>query len=106
MIENGFPFEVGFELAFLDDNDSTLFRIFDNTEVAAPGEIVDDKVVNKVKSVIKTTVSREDMQRLSQVTKVIVRGRLNTTNSLRYPIYQEYKIDVKLLADMIYEQAR
>lgn len=103
---NGFPFEAGFQLEFLDDQDSVLITLFDLSQRAAPGTLSGEVVSESVRTNLQTVVSAEEVQLIATATKVRIRAIMNTPDTQRYPIYDTYDLDVKLLADLTYEQTR
>lgn len=103
---NGFPFEAAFQLEFLSESDSVLTTLFDLSQRAAPGTLSGDKVAEPTRTNLQTLVDADQVRLISEATKVRIRALMNTPDNQRYPVYDTYQLDIKLLADLTYEQSQ
>ena len=71
-----------------------------------PPERLDDatgKVIRPIESTLKRTLDPGQLDALRSATKVRIYASFDTKDGQRYKIYNNYMIDVKLIADFVYE---
>jgi len=102
---NGFPFETGLTLVFVDSVDYTIkdtyvLDFLDAAEVDADG-----KVISKTEKTIVVDVNIEKFESLIEANKVIITASINTTNSGSQDVtfYSDYTLQVYLGALIKYQ---
>lgn len=108
LVENDFPLSASVQIEFLTENDEVLTTLFPDgaaNDAAAgiiqPGQ---DKTSGPGMSRFAIEVNEAKMALIKQASQIRIVSTLDTPGSARYKIYDHYKINVKVLADFIYEQ--
>ncbi len=101
---NWYPFEVEIQVTLLDSTNRVLESIiaFPNTiPAAAPG--VDGKVESPVLGRIPISLNAERIANLYKTSSIIVSATINAAGSTPIDLFDYYKINAKLIADLEYE---
>lgn len=104
---NGFPLEASCNLEFLDENDQLLTTLFEKGKEQSilPANLDSKGKVNApVYTKVIAEINEEQTARIKRATRIRVIASFKTPNSDRYKIYDDYKFDVKLKGNFIYEQ--
>lgn len=106
LFENLFPWNAAVRLEFLSDDGDVLhtlwngeFRSIEAGEIENPG----DKVNTSKRSEVSDLLDRWAIDRMAEATYVRVTAKFSTKDGARYPIYADYSLDFKLVAEFIYE---
>ena len=103
--ENGFPFDAQINLQLLNENQQSFktIHIVNNTIVAAPVNS-SLKVITPSSSVLTIPLSAADITDLTLATNMLITLAFTTTAQPQFiKIYSDYKIDLKIVADFVYE---
>lgn len=103
---NGFPWSAQLSLEFLDENNAVLKTIFNSPDYTIKAGQIDAtsaKVTEGTLSDLEFELSRDEMQMLRNANQIRITAVFNTDGAKRYALYNEYKIDLKLIADFVYE---
>ncbi len=104
--DNWFPISGTLEMEFLDESDNvltTLFRNTNNTLTAAELDPLIDKVSLPVESELTTTLSSSEILIIQNAAKVNIVARFNTESAQRFNLLADYKVDLKLISEVVYE---
>ena len=106
IVYNGYPYFSSFKLILLDENDESFKTLYDSERVAEPGVIADggDKVTEVTRTIFTETLTRSEIDQAIESKRAIVIATLQSSTSVAYPIYDSYTIDIKLTADVAYNQ--
>ena len=108
LIENDFPLSANIQIEFLSDTEEVLTTLFPSGSAgeAAAGMITpgQEKTTAPGSSRLSVEVNEAKMALVKQAKYIRIISTLNTPGSERYKIFDHYKINVKVLADFIYEQ--
>ena len=105
-VDNGFPWSAKVKLEFLDEQDSILKSYFNSLDDLIKEGIIDastEKVINAQRSSLEIHLSPSDIILLKSATKVRITAMFNTPGTKRYKIFEDYSINMKLIADFVYE---
>ena len=94
------------ELAFLDDNGAVLAVAFKNeNNIIKEAEVdpVTGKTLVARQSELVAMLNRSDMLAIQNATQIRITGRFSTTDAKRYKMYSDYKIKLKIVSDITYE---
>ena len=103
---NEFPIEAVLELAFLDDNGVVMALAFKNeNNIIKEAEVdpVTGKTLVARQSELVAMLNRSDMLAIQNATQIRITGRFSTTDAKRYKMYSDYKIKLKIVSDITYE---
>ena len=103
---NSFPVSALIQLDFMDENGSVLTSVFNNkTNYLAPAEVdpVSGKVAVGVESELIAVISETQMAVLKNASTVRIISTFNTKDAARYKMYNDYSIDLKIIADLVYD---
>ncbi|MBR9859905.1 hypothetical protein GYB22_04005 [bacterium] len=103
---NSYPWEMDLYLEFLDDQGTVLTTLFGNQGgLIEPGFIDQNsgRVLEPKENILEVEVNPEKMRWVKEATQIRVSGTFNTPGNQRYQLYDFYNIDIKLIADFIYE---
>jgi hypothetical protein len=107
--DNSFPFSAALQLYLINDagviTDSVMTIPY-NTIKEAIVDVNTGLVTAPTRSVLKAYFNRERMDMLKKTNRLLVKAIFNTPKGLVNPvkIYSNYKFDVKLTGDFVYEQ--
>lgn len=108
LVENDFPLAASLQVEFLSETEEVLTTLFPdgmaNDAVAGmilPGQ---EKTTGPGSSRLTVEVNEAKMALIRQAKYIRIISTLDTPGSERYKIFDHYKINVKVLADFIYEQ--
>lgn len=103
---NGFPISGQVEVEFLDNNDVVMDSLFfgvKNQILAADVDPNSGKVSTPQESELEATISRSKMATLKNAPKLRITVVFDTKDAMRYAMYSDYFVDVKLISQFIYE---
>jgi hypothetical protein len=106
LIENNFPISGQLNLEFLDNNGTVLASAFDdanNIMAAAEVNEATGKTEGSVKSELSISLTREEMTTIQNASNVRVNVVFNTKEAKRYKMFTDYSVDVKVVANITYE---
>lgn len=103
-IENNYPFEVSFDLVFLDEMKNPIGSAdFVNGNTVAPGKVsVSGQPLGKVQSQLTVAISREKSEIIKRARYVAIKARINGVGT-KQKIYNTYTIKIKSTARFEYE---
>lgn len=107
--DNSFPFSAALQLYLINDagviTDSVMTVPY-TTIQAATVDVNTGLVITPTRSVLKAYFNRERMDMVKKTHRLLVKAIFNTPKGLTNPvkIYSNYKFDVKLTGDFVYEQ--
>lgn len=100
---NYFPFDTDVEFYLLDENLQKQEQLMNKTTIQSAIPDADGKVRKPVESVLPAHISNELLNKLVQKRKVLTVVRINTlSNPLKYKIYSDYKLNLKLTGNMMF----
>ena len=100
---NSFPFDVDVRFYLLDDNLQQQEQLMDKTTIMAASPDSDGRVRSTKESRLPITISNELLNKLIEKRKVLAVVSINTLNNPnKYKLYSDYKIDLKLTGNMVY----
>jgi hypothetical protein len=101
--ENSFPFDADIKFYLLDNSLQQQEQLMDKTTILAAQPDSDGKVRKSISSTLPITVSNELLNKLLQKRKVLAVVTLNTFNNpLKHKIYSDYKLDLKLTGNLLF----
>ena len=106
MASNDFPIEAVLELTFLDDNGvimATAFKGENNSIEEAETDPITGKTSSARQSELVAKLSRSDMLAIQNATQIRITGCFSTTDAKRYKMYSDYRIKLKIVSDITYE---
>ena len=109
IVDNSFPLSAFVQLYIIDEvgtvTDSIMLQQ-NNLIQAAPLNINTGKVTNSVRSVLKAYFNAERMEKVKNAKRLLMKATFNTPvgNTAPINIYSNYKFDIKLTGDFVYEQ--
>jgi hypothetical protein len=104
--ENGFPISGELELEFLDASENSIANLFtegENIMLAAEVDPTSGKVDTPMESELRATIDAGLMLALRDAKYVRIKTMFNTKDASRYKMYDDYKIDLKLITEITYE---
>jgi hypothetical protein len=108
LMENDFPLAANIQIEILSDTEEVLTTLFPSGSggEAAAGMITpgQEKTTAPGSSRLTVEVNEAKMALVKQAKYIRIISTLDTPGSERYKIFDHYKINVKVLADFIYEQ--
>jgi hypothetical protein len=106
LASNDFPIEAVLELTFLDDNGvimATAFKGENNSIEEAETDPITGKTSSARQSELVAKLSRSDMLAIQNATQIRITGCFSTTDAKRYKMYSDYRIKLKIVSDITYE---
>lgn len=101
--DNYFPLESTIQLYLLNDNLQIMDSIFTLNTVDAAFAEGGIKVINSKKSLLKIEVTKEKINKVYAAKKIKIVARFNTYPTSQYlKIYDDYRLNLKLVADFSY----
>lgn len=98
-LENGFPFDLGMQIYFLDEQNMVLDSLFDNQRVA-PGATVDanGRVTEATPNLVVADFSEERLKGLLETSKMLLKASASTTNggAEDVKIYADYQFGIEM----------
>lgn len=105
-VDNMFPWSALIQLEFLDANDTVLKTYLGTPDDLIKSGTIDaqtNKVSQSAESELEFLLNSTDVQTLRSAEYIRMTVVFNTPEAKRYKIYDDYKIDLKLIGDFIYE---
>ncbi|MGB0849640.1 MAG: hypothetical protein ACPGTP_00210 [Bacteroidia bacterium] len=105
-IDNDFPIGGVVNISFLDGEGDEVSKGFiddSKTMFAAEVDEISGKTVGGMESELVLELNREQMVLLKNTKVMKINVILDTKDARRYKMYSDYSIDVKVIADIIYE---
>jgi hypothetical protein len=100
---NSFPFDADIKFYLLDNNLKQQEQLLDKTTILAAKPDTDGKVRIPVESKLPISISNELLNKLLEKRKVLAVVTINTYNNpMRYKIYNDYKLDLKLTGNILF----
>jgi hypothetical protein len=99
VFDNGFPLNVNAQIIFLDDSNQMLDSISASGIDLSSAQIVGDRVSKSIVQMREIKLEAGDKEAFFKASKLVVRIRINTTNSLSGQIiklYSDYRFGVKV----------
>jgi len=105
-VENDFPIGARVKLEFLDEEENVLLELFTNSGEILPANVPSDEERTEKPTVnfLTEQLGPPEIQLLRSATKVRTTAVFNTPGTRRYKMFNDYRMDVKLSADFVYEQ--
>ena len=106
-LDNSFPINGNVDVYFYDDLDSLVLDGFSNETNRFEGAEVDPssgKTVGSLETEVILDLSPSEMTQLQHATKVKFLVHFNTKDAKRYKMYSDYNVNVKAVAEVVYEQ--
>ena len=106
VVDNCFPWIAWVKLEFLDQNDQVLLTTLGEKDDVVDAGLIDpatDKVEESQRSELNMNLSPEELALLKSATKVRVYAFFSTPSNERYDIFSDYKFDLKLISQFVYE---
>lgn len=105
-LKNGFPIEGKIEVEFLDNEGNVLDSLFyglNNQMLAAEVDPNLGKAVIPTESELSASLSRAKMSTLKNAPKLRITAVFNTEDAIRYAMYSDYEIELKIISQFVYE---
>jgi hypothetical protein len=100
---NSFPFDADIKFYLLDSQLQKQEQLMDKTTILAAQPDADGKVRTPMESRLPVTISNELLNKLLEKRKVLAVVTINTVNNpLKYKIYSDYKLDLKLTGNLLF----
>jgi hypothetical protein len=105
-VKNGYPWEMGAVLEFLDDQGNVIAILGTSEDQKIRPAVVSGstgRVEGVTETLINMPVTEEKMQWIKNASQIRVSSTFNTDQGKRFKIYSNYKMDIQLIADFVYE---
>ncbi len=100
---NTFPFDAEVQFYLLDENLQKQEQLLSESRIKAATPDSDGKVRTAQESRLPANINHELLNKLLEKRKVLAVVTLNTINNpMKYKIYSDYKIDLKLTGNMLF----
>jgi hypothetical protein len=99
---NGFPFDAPIQIYILDNNNNISDSLFTNSLILSAQTDINNYVTNSTQTKLESVVPEEKMQLINTNPKMIIKAIFNTNSITNVKIYNHYKLDLTLVADMNY----
>jgi hypothetical protein len=100
---NAFPFDADVKFYLLDNNMQRQEQLMDKTTILAAQPDSDGRVRTTQESRLPITINSELLNKLLEKRKVLAVVTINTFNNpMKYKIYQDYKLDLKLTGNLLF----
>ncbi len=104
--KNGFPISGIVEIEFLDSDGNVIDSLFygnKNEMAAAEVDAISGKSIGFAESELQATISKARLAAIKNAPKIRLTATFNTKDALRYQLYSDYLIDLKVISQFVYE---
>ncbi|MFY0643907.1 MAG: hypothetical protein JXR19_05525 [Bacteroidia bacterium] len=106
IVDNGFPWIAWVRLEFLDEDDQVLLNTLGTSDDVVDAGLIDPgtgKVGDPQRSNLIIDLSQEDLELVNTASKIRVYAFFSTPSNQRYDIFSDYKFDLQLISQFVYE---
>ena len=102
--ENKFPFDLNIQFYILNSSNSIIDSVFYGGTLITAGEINQFGIVEKSsKSILKVKLTESVLSAMRNNDRMLLRAKVNSVNQIKYELYQDYGLKVKVIGDFEYE---
>jgi hypothetical protein len=102
--ENSFPMDLDIQFYILDQDKNIVDSLFtQKTHIVSAVVDAQGYVKQASKNVLNIPLDEHKVQLLRKYSELLIRAQVNTANHKSFQLYQNHKLDIRIVGDVKYE---